>query len=304
MSSPFDPPLGPNPAIALKDPGLQPFQTDGPLHKLQFVVELVGPRTTPAPAANALLDPRWFAALGQPQIFIMSPSDQSWRPMKGDPAGSYDSIALAWDLISPKGSLTGSAAQHLLNVAEQFGPSIERRAMPMPMPPEVDVRVPRLKEVSDNLDVGFAIAAVSPSGEMLEKDIWIACSELGLSMDPQGHFVWLPTNAAAPMLQIQPLGEADRFSLGAVQRGDSHEGINIGFSIPRSAAPEKSLEACLLIAENFRSRFGALVVDDEGNSVTPASGERFRKDVQYAIQLFQQADIRPGSPEALKLFGP
>src|ERR1700679_3887816 len=108
----FDPPLGPDPELALSEPAVTPYPS-GPAHRAQYVIELVGPRSVPASAAAQLWTQSWQNALGRPEIYCMSPADTSWQPMTDRKDGSYDSIALCWDMVSPLGRLNSQSANQL-----------------------------------------------------------------------------------------------------------------------------------------------------------------------------------------------
>src|SRR6185312_8968382 len=136
--------LEPDPAVALPDPEIRINPKKGPLYKVQYVLEFVGPRSVPASMACSLLRPEWYAALGQPQVFSMQPADLSWGMLTAKTEGSYDSLALTWDLLSLAGTLSSASAQHLLTIAEQFGSAINRRVAALPVPAEVDQAAARL----------------------------------------------------------------------------------------------------------------------------------------------------------------
>src|SRR5947209_1046377 len=124
-SSIFGEQLQRDPAVALPDITVSAKLTPGPVRKQQFVIELVGPRTVPAANVKVLLDSQWQSALGKPQIFVMGGADQFWRPLlSNDSSGAYDSVALAWDLISPQGQLNANSSQQLWNVAEHFAQQV------------------------------------------------------------------------------------------------------------------------------------------------------------------------------------
>ena len=140
IDSVFGGPLSPDPAVALRtDSFTFPTPKAGPLPKVQFLVEIVGPRCIASSSALAVLDEPWRSALGDPEVFVMSPADSNWRrPVRPDVANSYDSLALAWDYLAPRGALSTSAANRLVLTAESFAQSIQRPAMPMPLPDAVD----------------------------------------------------------------------------------------------------------------------------------------------------------------------
>src|SRR5579872_4267007 len=128
MSSPFG---VPDPRIALPSPRLVAPKM-GPLHAVEFVIEIVGPRTMSAAAAGVLAQPNWFQALGQPNIWVMAPMDTTWQPLAASVTGSYDSLALTWPILGSNGTLTADSAQRLADTAERFAVTVERRALPMP----------------------------------------------------------------------------------------------------------------------------------------------------------------------------
>lgn len=301
MNAPFDVPLVADPSVALPPIRIDVANRPGPLYTVQLVIELVGQRTVPATAAAGLLQPDWRSALGPPEVWTMAPADNEWKSLN-QTAQSYDSIALAWDFVSPKGRLNSGSAAHLFSVAERFAQAIERRAMPIPPPQDVDARVVALLEAQEALDIGFSLAVASASGWMAEKDIWVQCARLGLNLDSDGIFGWKPDNWEEPIVSVTPLGEAEGFNLGAVQRGEAHPGIGVGFNVPRCPAPEDALAGCLHIARTFAFAFGALILDEDGEALAPATEAAYRRNIVEAENSLKQAGLAPGTAEALKLF--
>ncbi|MGV3618337.1 MAG: cell division protein ZipA C-terminal FtsZ-binding domain-containing protein [Fimbriimonas sp.] len=309
MSTPIDPttalfggPLATDPAVALAPLDLVLPIKGGPLHRVQFVIELVGPRSVPAASAMHLLSPQWYGALGQPQIFVMRASDLSWNPMQPTPDGSYDSIALAWDLITPQGNISPGAAKNLLKVAEDFGPYISRRAVPMPPPQDVGGVVRGLTATRDALDVGFALSVVSERGGFAERDLWIECARLGLEFH-DGGFHWRSGAHPHPLVTVTPFGVTDAFSLGNVQAGAVHPGVTVGFHLPISVAPTQGLEGCFRIGAHLAGMLGGVILDENDTLLTDATRQSLREELRSALSLFAKAGITTGSPEALRLFG-
>src|SRR5688572_32004658 len=110
VTSVFGQTLSRDPRVGLPNPPAPKTERPGPEHKVQFVVELVGPRSCLASSAATLLDPKWFQALGQPHLYSMAPADKDWQTLTARADGSYDSLALAWDMVADRGELTSQAA--------------------------------------------------------------------------------------------------------------------------------------------------------------------------------------------------
>jgi hypothetical protein len=298
----FGGPLAPDPAVALPPLDLLLPNKSGPLHRIQFVIEYVGPRSIPAATAAHLLSPEWYGALGQPQVFAMRASDLSWNRLQPTIDGSYDSLALAWDLISPLGNLTPNSAKNLLRTAEDFGPYISRRAMPMPPPTDLAGVVRGLQATKEALDVGLALSVVSNQGAFAERDLWVECARLGLEFH-DGGFDWRVPTHPNPLLTVTPFGDTDAFSLRGVQAGDRHPGVTIGFHLPLSAAPTQGLEGCFRVAAHLARTLGGVILDENDQPLNDATRQALRDELRRGLSLFAQAGMTTGSPEALRLFG-
>ena len=299
----FGKPLQPNSAVAISSPPARNPEPNGPHHKVQFVVEFVGHRSVPATVAAALHSPQWFQALGSPELFAMSPSDQVWQTLTTRTDGSYDSLALAWDLLSANGQLTGSSANHLLKVAEGFASEIQRRAMPLPPPGDVDRLVKALNEIRDGLDIGVEVLLVPHGQEFLEREVWLALAELGFDIGASGFFEFKGPFDSAPLVTVIPTGGRDSFTLGAVQQGIRHPGLMIGFNVPTSPNPEFALDAVFRTADHLRNKLDATAFTDDDLPLDPSTKARLQSYLQDGIQALHRVGIEPGSRAAFKLFG-
>lgn len=271
----------------LSRPVLPPLRT-GPLPRIQFCVELVGPRTVEAPAALRLADPDWHGALGRPVLWATSPADETWRPLVGHSGGSFDSLALCWDLVSPAGLLTSVAAMKLRDRAEEFANAVGRRALPLFPPDETDSRAAAASRLVERLAAGVTVHSLLPSprpvGELVA---WL--EGRGLTNDRNGARVWAAPSRP-PLLLATPYGEVDRFD--SVREAD---GLTFGFSLPRCALPVEATEAAISLAREF----GGTVLDEDGAPLRP---EGLRREVASIVEMMRAAKLDPGDAECLKLF--
>lgn len=301
VTSVFGQPLARDPRVALPPPPASAVERSGPQHKVQFVVELVGTRSCPASAVAALLSPQWNQALGQPQLFVMTPADKDWQPLTGRTDGSYDSIALAWDLVADQGELTSQAAAHLFQVAESYATHIQRRAMPLPPPADVNKHVAILKQVQENLDIGVEILLVPKASEFTEREVWIVLAELGFDLNSSGFFQIAAANGL-PFLEVTPSGGASFFALSSVERGVRHPGLLIGFSVPLSPSPTYSLDIAFRTADHLCSRLNAAAFADGDQLLGPRVRNELSSNLMAAVRTMSGAGIGPGSRAALELF--
>ena len=271
----------------------------GPIHAVQFVIEMAGPRTVAATSVKALLNPQWFNLLGHPEIFVMSGADASWRKLEqNDPSGSYDSIALAWNLFG----LNPQIAQQLWNHCDDFAKQIGRRAFAMPVPDDLLAAERGLEEMKESLDIGVNLMVVPAMQPFAEGDIWQVAAALGLDLEGNGVFVWRAPNADHPLLEVSSLDEPGRFSLAQVQAGSTHSGLLLGFSVPHSPDPSFGLEGALKAGAVFAQRLQGRLLDEEERPVTDASKKAMRDQMAAAVRALTSAGFPPGSVAAAKLF--
>jgi hypothetical protein len=301
MDDVFGVPLRPDPAIALPRFWSGVRHQVGPIHRLQYVIELVGPRSVPAFAASMLLDKSWFAALGEPQLYCMAAKDVAWQPLTDTRDGAYDSLALCWDFVGPRGVLGSRAAQHLLDTAAKFGEQIQRRALPMPTPSDVDAAVQWVRRAKIELDSGFALLLHPRSGSFDEKSVWICCANLGLEF-ANGSFVWRDQDSGEVAFNVTPDTE-DSFSLGNVQTGRTHGALMLGFHLPVTPNPPAALEGMIEAARRLADRLHGLVLTEEGNPFGPQEEATAKRSVAEAADAMERAGMIPGSLAALKLMG-
>ena len=297
----FGAPLEIDPTVAL--PRLKnpiPLKV-GPLHKVQFVIEFVGPRSALASQVSQLFEPQWYQALGQPTMYSMRPADLGWHPLTSATDGSYDSLALTWDYLSSNGRLSSASAAHLLMIADRMGPLIQRRPLAIPQPTEVDELVESLLHTQELLDVGFAVTVVGHR-DFDERDIWVQCARLGLEFSPGGSFDYRMMAHPYPLFSVTPFGEYDAFSLGAAQRGAKHAGITLGFNMPRCPAPKTALEGCFHAAQTIAKTLGGAIFTDDQRPMSQGEHQHLLASMDQALLLFSQIGLIPGSGECLKLF--
>lgn len=305
IASVFGGPLESDPVVALDATSLRfPNPKIGPMPKVQFTIELVGPRSVAAAPALTVLDNPWRQGLGEPQVFVMASADTFWRkPQRPDPASSFDSLALCWDYLGARGSLSGAATARLLQTAESFGQTIQRRAMPMPTPDAVDEFVRTLAEVREAFDIGFELGVIAGEDLLPETAIWRVCARLGLSLAANGSFVWRDPRHPLPLLSVASWDEGKSFGLAGARAGVHHAAIGVGFNVPTSPDPERVLAFCFKVANALAGATGATVTDDEGVPYDSAKRREAEAAMAEAIGALDRVGLTPGSTESLRLFG-
>jgi hypothetical protein len=268
----------------------------------QFVIELAGPAPTPAASAAVLLQPAWFTALGNPKVFVLRPGEADWAPCIPTKVGFLDAIALAWNYLSGQGQLSTRAAIHLQSVADQYAHTIQRQAIPLTAVQNVDSIAQALVEVRDSLDAGLSVMVLPKSGVVAERDLWIACADLGLTFSPKGSFDWVCPGHPAPILSVTPIGATDSFSLGAVQREATHQGAAISFRLATCPTPTVAADGIFRCADFLAQQISGVAVDDDQRLLDQTVRNEIRTNIAAGVDLLNRARVPAGSAEALSLF--
>lgn len=270
----------------LPSPSVPPL-VRAPVRAAQFVVELVGPRTVPTAQASELLRPDWRAAMGSPELWCLSPADTAWKPLRNLTHGSYDSIALAWDLLSPQGEMSAGAAGHLVGVAERFANGVGRRAIPLTAPGDVPGEVQRLRAAQEALDAGLSVLLIAPQrapvaefGRVLE--------ELGLKAFGE-EWGWFGQGHPEPLFAATPF------------EAPTTDGLTLGFRLARCPDPNVALEG-LFRAVDESVRVGLAAFDEDQRPLTAATREALRQGARMGAETLEGVGLRAGSWAALKVF--
>jgi hypothetical protein len=259
----------------------------GPSRAVQFVVELVGPRTVPTAQAGELLRPDWRAALGQPELWAMRPADTAWHPMRALIHGSYDSIALAWDIVTPVGNVSPASATHLIGIAEKFANAMGRRAIPLTAPADLPKEIHRIKSAQESLDAGLGILLIAPRPAPVA-EFGRELELLGLS-PLDGEWGWMAPNHREPLFTATP------FEVPMT------DGLTLGFRLARCPDPVTALEGLFHVVDAL-ARTGLAAFDEDRRPLTPATRETLRQGARAATQALTTVGFAPGSWAALKAF--
>lgn len=273
----------PNPAV--------PPLVRAPVRAAQFVVELVGPRTVPATQAMELLRPDWRGALGQPELWAMRPADTVWNPLRAAQFGSYDSLALAWDLVTPVGEMSPPAAEHLVATAERFAHGIGRQAIPLVAPADLPSEVRRIRTAADALDAGTSVLVVAPR-PVAVSEFGRELERLGLTPfgpDDEREWGWFGVGHPEPLFAATPFG------------APMTDGLTLGFRLARCPDPNVAIEGLFRTVDEL-AKTGLAAFDEDRKPLVPATREALRQGARAATQALDSVGLRPGSWAALKVF--
>lgn len=313
MTGPLNPetvfgrPLRPDSTVALTQAGWRMPRPDSPLAiGVRFVIELVGERSVEAGPVRMLLEDDWQRGLGNPDLWVMSGADSTWRQLsRDDETPHFDSVALTWSIVQGDEALSKASCEHLEKACEDLARAIGRRAVAVPRPDDIEVIARNLSQIRDGLDVGCEFGVVAPAGRGLsEREIWLAATDLGFAHSPSGLFEFRIPNWPLPVLTIQSWGDSARFSLAGAALPALHPAIGVGFSVPVSPDPETAFRCCLSAVRHLAERTGGQIVDEDENPLTDKGRHRMEEGLYAGLSALQKAGVPAGSHAARALFAP
>ena len=257
------------------------------MRTVQFVVEIVGPRTVPAKGAAELFRPDWRAALGHPELWAMRPADTAWSPLKASQHGSYDSLALAWDFVTPVGEMSPESATHLVGLAERFANPLGRRAIALTAPTDLPREIRRLKSAVESLDAGVSVLLVAPRP--------VAVAEFGRELEALGLTPFAEEWGWFGVGHPEPLFAATPFETPVT------DGLTLGFRLARCPDPNVALEGLFQTVDAL-AQTGLAAFDEDRNRLSPATRDALRQGARAGTQALDAIGLRPGSWAALKAF--
>jgi hypothetical protein len=275
---------------------------DGPLRKVHYVIELVGPHLIPSAEVKTLLESAAKSSLGDPEIFVKTPGHSQWRTLwVGDDSLAYDSVALVWDIVGSRGALSRLSAEELLRRCEHVGSGMQRKALATPLPEDIERLGSFLEGVRENLDIGVDLYIRSDTADLPLKDVLLLGYDLGLRLRDSGLLEWRQSGWDLPLFAMYPLGEAidfDPISIPLIP------GLGLGFSVPCSPNPMEVMERLIEAGEALAQRLGGSVYDDSGDLLTNSNKRLLFENLKMGIEALRNAGIEAGSREAMSLFEP
>lgn len=296
-------PLGTNPAIALQPIPLPVWTPEtGPYHKVQYVIEIVGPNLIPAQTVKSLLEQSKRASLGNPELYVMAPGMRRWQAMwAGDNSISYDSLAFAWDLVTPRGQISEATATKLWNRAEGFAKTIQRRAAPLPPPSDAAIAAKNISALRDSLDIGVDLLIAPRKEPISTAKLCEVAYSIGFSLHESGLLEFRQQGWPEALVTILPAFEGEYFD---VRTCPTLDGVAIGFSLPCSPSPEQALDRTFDAAQKLCDALDGVASNDEGRIADAYLLRQWSELASKASAELEKVGIKPGSAEALRIFTP
>jgi len=254
-------------------------------------------------------DEKWMLKTGEPEMYGKGAADGHWTFVRaGDSPDLYTELAFAWRLLDDsEDSVKPVTATDLASYLKALNNRVSVLGDPdlkLSASPEAAVETARrLAELKTSCDRQAIVVLKAPPNSQFEgRKIWDVMMSLGLKWGDMDIFHWAndSDNGDDSFFSVwtsSPPGYflPEHIAADRVQTAD----LVLGFSIPRSAAPQFVFASMVKAAEYARQCLGGELLDRNGRSLDVSATQ---KEISEIEQRLNAAGFPPGVDSTLYIF--
>ncbi|HEX4523744.1 MAG TPA: cell division protein ZipA C-terminal FtsZ-binding domain-containing protein [Casimicrobiaceae bacterium] len=234
---------------------------------------------------------RWLGRRGR---------DLPWQPIEGARGGPWEEIAACMLLANRAGAASRQEVEQFLNEVARTGSSLPA-AFALPDPAAEAGRGEELDRFCADLDVQVGLTILkSEHGQIAGTRLRGVAEAAGFRLNGTGSFDLLD-DSGATLYTLQNYRQ-EALTVESL-RQLSTAGIVLLLDVPRVADPVRVFDHMRLAAKRMAHTLEGVLVDDNRRPLNDASLASIRAEVQATAVALRAANIEPGGPRALRLFG-
>ncbi|HUH91630.1 MAG TPA: cell division protein ZipA C-terminal FtsZ-binding domain-containing protein [Casimicrobiaceae bacterium] len=223
-----------------------------------------------------------------------------WQPLDGG-AGPWQQIAACLLLADRSGAATGADIASFLSVVGTAASEVSAEFTPPDAGEEAE-RAEALDRLCADLDVQIGLTLLkSDQAQIAGTRLRGVAEAAGFRLAPGGHFEYLQEDTGAVLCTLQNYKQ-EPFTAESL-RALSTPGVVMIIDVPRVADPVRAFDQMRLTARRLAKTLDAVLVDDNRRPLDDAALSAIRAQIQATATALKEANIDPGGPRALRLFG-
>jgi len=292
----FAPPMPVQPLSGRSSAGDR--QSPEPDPEIECVVGLQPARPVAAGALAAGL----HARLGQPlRWFGRRGPGLPWQLLKSDTKGDFAEIAACLLLANRSGAATAPLLEAFVHAVTEIASTLPA-AVTAPDIAAETARAEALDRICADLDVQIGITVLKTDGALIAGTRLRGVAEAsGFKLTPDGRFDWIQEETGSVHYALQNYS-SDPFTADTL-RATSTPGAVFLLDVPQVAEPVRVFDQMKIAAKRMAHSLDATLVDDNRRPLDDAAFAAIREQVRVTMEALREANIEPGSPRALALFG-
>jgi hypothetical protein len=242
-------------------------------------------------AAGFAKPSRWLGRRGR---------DLPWQPIEGARGGPWEEIAACLLLANRAGAVSRQDVERFLSAVARTGSALSA-AFALPDPAAEAGRGAELDRFCADLDVQVGLTILkSEHGQIAGTRLRGVAEAAGFRLNATGSFDYLD-DGGATLYSLQNYRQ-EALTVESL-RQLSTPGIVLLLDVPRVADPVRVFDQMRLAAKRMAHTLEGVLVDDNRRPLNDASLASIRGEVQATAAALREANIEPGGPRALRLFG-
>ena len=224
-----------------------------------------------------------------------------WQPIDAATGGPWQELAACLLLANRAGAATQDEVT-------AFQRSVGQVAAGLPADCEFDdaaaesARGEALDRLCADLDVQIGLTLLkSELGQIAGTRLRGIAEAAGFRLTPAGHFDYVQDDTGIKLYSLQNLRE-EAFSAEGL-RAMATPGIVFLLDVPCVPDPVRVFDQMRMAAKRMTQSLECVLVDDNRRPLNDASLAAIRGQVQATAVALREANIEPGGPRALRLFG-
>lgn len=234
---------------------------------------------------------RWFGRRG-----VSMP----WQLLKADTTGEFSDVVACLLLADRTGAASVPMLEAYLHLLTELAPSLPATFVAPDVRREAE-RAEALDRICAELDVQIGLTVLKAPPATIPGTRLRGVAEAAGFRLANGRFEWVQEETGAVLYALQNF-RADPFTVDSL-RATSTPGAVFLLDVPRVSDPGRVFDQMKLAAKRFAQTLDAGLVDDNRRTLDDNALASIRNHIQKTANDLRAANIEPGSPRALALFG-
>jgi len=235
---------------------------------------------------------RWLGKRGR---------DLPWQPIEGTRGGPWEELAACMLLANRAGPASRQDVEGFLHEVARAGAALSA-AFSMPDPAAEAGRGEELDRFCADLDVQVGLTILkSDQGQIAGTRLRGVAEAAGFRLNNSGSFDFLQDDNVATLYSLQNYRQ-EALTIESL-RQLSTPGVVLLLDVPRVADPVRVFDQMRMAAKRMAHTLEGVLVDDNRRPLNDASLASIRAEVNATAVALREANIEPGGPRALRLFG-
>lgn len=235
---------------------------------------------------------RWLGRRGR---------DLPWQTIDAAHGGPWEEVAACLLLANRAGPVSREGVEQFLREVSRAGAALPA-AFALPDPAAEAGRGEELDRFCADLDVQVGLTILrSDHGQIAGTRLRGVAEAAGFKLNSAGSFDFLQDDNGAILYSLQNYRQ-EPLTVESL-RQLSTPGLVLLLDVPRVSDPVRVFDQMRLAAKRMAQTLEGVLVDDNRRPLNDASLASIRAEVQATAVALRQANIEPGGPRALRLFG-